>query len=158
MQRNNQIGFIINDTTASELSFRLIKGINDYLDDDGKQDFVLFVENSSASIIEPHFATMSMSEIWNFNGSLISTSVSTSLSMNKCFAPKAKYFYIWDLEWIRNTGREYEKTIQAFSHKETKLIAKSKDHAKAIENYSNREVDYTIQNINIKEIARTTNE
>jgi hypothetical protein len=158
MQRNNQIGFIINDTTASELSFRLIKGINDYLDDDGKQDFVLFVENSSASIIEPHFATMSMSEIWNFNGSLISTSVSTSLSMNKCFAPKAKYFYIWDLEWIRNAGREYEKTIQAFSHKETKLIAKSKDHAKAIKNYSNREVDYTIQNINIKEIARITNE
>lgn len=158
MQRNNQIGFIVNDTTASELSFRLIKGINDYLDDGAKEDFVLFVENSSANIIEPNFATMSMSEIWNFDGTLISTSVSTTLSMNKCFAPKAKYFYVWDLEWIRNTGMKYEQTIQAFSNEGTKLIAKSGDHAKAIKNYSNKNVDHIIENINIKSIARITNE
>ena len=78
--------------------------------------------------------------------------------MNKCFAPKSKYFYIWDLEWIRNHGREYEKTIQAFIPKEIKLIARSKDHAKAIENYSNRKVDYIIENINIEKIVRMTNE
>jgi|TARA_R110000751_G_scaffold157076_1_gene262501 hypothetical protein len=158
MQRNNQIGFIVNDTTASELSFRLIKGINDYLDNGAKEDFVLFVENSSANIIEPNFATMSMSEIWNFDGTLISTSVSTTLSMNECFAPKAKYFYVWDLEWIRNTGMKYEQTIQAFSNEGTKLIAKSGDHAKAIKNYSNKKVDHIIENINIKAIARITNE
>lgn len=158
MQKNNQVGFVVTDTTASELSFSLIKGINDYIDDGGKEDFIIFFENSSANIIEPNFATMSMSEIWNFGGNLISTNVSTSLSMNKCFAPKSKYFYIWDLEWIRNHGREYEKTIQAFIPKETKLIARSKDHAKAIENYSNRKVDYVIENINIKEIVRMTNE
>ena len=40
MQRNNQIGFIVNDTTASELSFRLIKGINDYLDNGAKEDYL----------------------------------------------------------------------------------------------------------------------
>lgn len=158
MQRNNQIGFIVGDTTASELSFFLIKGINDYIDSGGKEDFTLFVENSSANIIDPNFAVMSMSEIWNFQGDLFSTSVSTSLSMNKCFAPKSKYFYVWDLEWIRNNGREYEKTIQAFLPEQTKIIAKSKDHAKAIKNYSNREVDYIIENINIEKIARITNE
>ena len=64
-----------------------------------------------SNIIEPNFATMSMSEIWNFNGALISTDVSTSLSMNKCFAPKAKYFYVWDLEWIRNRLVENMKKL-----------------------------------------------
>jgi hypothetical protein len=78
--------------------------------------------------------------------------------MNECFAPKAKYFYVWDLEWIRNTGMKYEQTIQAFSNEGTKLIAKSGDHAKAIKNYSNKKVDHIIENINIKAIARITNE
>jgi len=55
MQKNNQIGFIVGDTTASELSFFLIKGINDYIDNGGKEDFTLFVENSSANIIDPNF-------------------------------------------------------------------------------------------------------
>ena len=83
MQKNKQIGFMLNDTTASQLSFSLIKGINDYIDNGGKEDFTLFFENSSANIIEPNFATMSMSEIWNFSGDLFSTSVSTSLSLDK---------------------------------------------------------------------------
>ena len=156
MQKNKQIGFMLNDTTASQLSFSLIKGINDYIDNGGKEDFTLFFENSSANIIEPNFATMSMSEIWNFSGDLFSTSVSTSLSLDKCFAPKAKYFYVWDLEWIRNNGQGYEKTIQAFMPKNIKLVARSEDHAKAIKNYSNRQVDHIVENINIKNIVRIT--
>ena len=42
--------------------------------------------------------------------------------------------------------------------KNIKLVARSEDHAKAIKNYSNRQVDHIVENINIKNIVRITNE
>ena len=97
MLKSNQIGFLVEDTTSSQLSFNLIKNINEYVKD-SYDDFVVFFENSASSIINPNFSLMSLNEIWSFSGSLVATSISTAMSMKKCFAPKNKLFYVWDLE------------------------------------------------------------
>ena len=157
MPKNNQIGFLVEDTTSSQLSFNLIKNINSYIED-RNDDFVVFSENCTSAVLTPNFALMSMNEIWSFGGSLFATSVSTALSMQKCFAPKNKLFYVWDLEWTRENGKDFEFTVQAFIDKDTKLIARSKEHAKAIENYCNREVKYIVNDFNIEKIVRITNE
>jgi len=157
MQRNNQIGFLIEDTSASQLSFNLVKNINNYIKDND-DDFVVFFENSTSNILTPNFALMSVNEIWSFKGSLFATTVSTALSMQKCFAPKNKMFYVWDLEWTRESGRDFEFIIQAFTDENTKLIARSKEHAKAIENYCNRKVKHIVNDFNIEKIVRITNE
>ena len=70
----------------------LIKNINNHLQDNN-DDFVVFFENSTASVLSPNFSLMSVNEIWSFEGSLIATNVSTAISMRKCFAPKNKLFY-----------------------------------------------------------------
>lgn len=157
MQKNKQIGFMIAEPSSSQLSFNLIKNINNYLSDN-RDDFVVFFENSTASVLNPEFSFMSLSEIWNFGGSLFATSISTAISLKKCFAPKEKYFYVWDLEWTRRHGREFENTIQAFTDPAIKLIARSKDHAVAIKNYCNRDVDGIVSDFNIEELVRITNE
>ena len=76
MQRNNQIGFLVEDTSSSQLSFNLIKNINTYLEDESC-DFTVFFENSSASVLNPNFALMSINEVWSFNGALIATNIDT---------------------------------------------------------------------------------
>ena len=157
MQRNNQIGFLIEDTSASQLSFNLVKNINNYIKDND-DDFVVFFKNCTSNILTPNFALMSVNEIWSFKGSLFATTVSTALSMQKCFAPKNKMFYVWDLEWTRESGRDFEFIIQAFTDENTKLIARSKEHAKAIENYCNRKVKHIVNDFNIEKIVRITNE
>ena len=157
MQKNNQIGFLIEDTSASQLSFNLVKNINNYIEDNGG-DFVVFFEDSTSNVLTPNFALMSVNEIWSFKGSLFATTVSTALSMQKCFAPKNKMFYVWDLEWTRENGRDFEFIIQAFTDENTKLIARSKEHAKAIENYCNRKVKHIVNDFNIEKIVRITNE
>ena len=100
---------------------------------------------------------MNINEIWGFDGILISTSVSTTLSMINTFA-KAKYFYVWDLEWTRRHGKDFSYLIQAYNNKDVKLIARSKEHALAIENYSNRTVDHIVNNFNLKKLVRITDE
>ena len=157
MQKNNQIGFLVEETSSSQLSFNLIKNVNNYIQD-SNDDFVVFFENSTPNILTPNFALMSINEIWSFGGSLIATSVSTALSMQKCFAPKNKIFYVWDLEWTRESGRDFEFIVQAFTDKNTKLIARSKEHAKAIENYCNRNVKYIVNDFNIEKLVRIINE
>lgn len=157
MPKNNQIGFLVEDTLASQLSFNLIKNINDY-SKDGSDDFIVFFENATSNVITPNFALMSINEIWNFDGSLFATSVATALSMQKSFAPKRKFFYVWDLEWTRPHGKDFEFVMRAFSDKNIKLIARSDEHAKAIENYCNRDVSDIVSDFNIKKLARIANE
>ena len=101
---------------------------------------------------------MSTNEIWSFEGSLFATSVSTSLSVQKSFAPKNKFFYVWDLEWTREHGRVFESTIKAFSNEDIELIARSEDHAKAIENYCNVKVKHIVKDCNVEQLVRISNE
>ena len=104
---------------------------------------------------------MAASEVWNFGGVLISTDINTTLTLKKCFAPKKKIFYVWDLEWMRNRmgqTKSFEVLIQAFSDEKIELVARSKDHAKAIENLSNRKVKNIVENFNIEKLMRITNE
>lgn len=160
MQRNNQIGFLIEDTSSSQLSFNLIKNINTYLEDESC-DFTVFFENSSASVLNPNFALMSINEVWSFSGALIATSVATAKSLSKCFATKKKFFYVWDLEWTRERVKSfapYEMTIQAFSDPNIKLISRSEEHSKAIENYCNRKVTNVVNDFNIEKLVRIINE
>ena len=159
-QENRQVGFLVNELTASHLAFSLIKNLNDY-NNESNIDTGLFFENASSSIIKPNFSIMAINEIWNFSGSLISTDINTTLSLKKCFSPRKKIFYVWDLEWMRTPrGKawEFEKTIQAFSDESIELVARSKDHAKAIENLSNRKVKHIVENFNIENLIGITNE
>ena len=53
---------------------------------------------------------------------------------------------------------EFERGVQAFSDESIDLVARSKDHAKAIENYSNRKVKHIVENFNIEKLMRIANE
>ena len=152
----NKIGIILEDLSASQLSYYVIKNINEYVGSDN-YDFVIFFENSATSILQPDVSIMSINEIWGFDGALISTSISTTLSMINTFA-KSKYFYVWDLEWARRHGKDFHYLIQAYNNKDVELIARSKEHALAIENYCNRKVDHVTNNFDLKKIVRIINE
>ena len=139
MQKSKQIGVLLEDLSASQQTFYVIKNINDYLEK-SDIDFVAFFQNSTASMITPRFSTMSVSETWSFSATVIATSVSTALSIQKTCIPAKKYFYVWDLDWHRRGGQDFEYTIQAYNNPELNLIARSSSHAKAIKNYCNRDV------------------
>ena len=107
-----------------------------------------------------NFAVMDTTEIWGFNGVLISTCVSTTAEIIKSVNPSKKYFYVWDLEWYRShlagfqQRRDYISTVQAFIHPSVNLIARSQSHALAIKNYCNRDVCGIVEDFNIEQIEQ----
>ena len=135
MQKSKQIGIIVDDLSASQLSYYLIKNINEFLED-SLDDFVVFFENATSSIVAPEF------------------SISNTLSMLKSFSPERKIFYVWDLEWLRQHGKEFENTVKAFTDNNVTLVARSKEHALAIENYCNIKIEHIMENFNIKKLIR----
>ena len=156
MQKINQVGIVLEELSASQLSYFAIKNINEYIEDNCN-DFVVFFENMTGSVIQPQFATMAINEIWSFNGPVIATSVSTAMSLSKSHSVTKKYFYVWDLEWSRRHGKDYDYISTAYTNPEIELIARSKDHAVAIENYCNRKVSGIVPNFNITKLMDTIN-
>ena len=152
-----KLGTLIEDTSANQLSYYVIRNLNLATSDNEDEDFVVFFENATPNVIQPAFAVMNSSEIWNFDGVLVSTSVSNTLLSVSAIAPKKRYFYVWDLEWTRPRGKDYEYNISAYSDKDVSLIARSDDHAKAIKNYCNRDVCGIVSNFNLNQLMDVIN-
>ena len=100
---------------------------------------------------------MNTTELPYFDGTLIATSISTCLTAIKSISPSKKIFYVWDLEWMRNTGRNYEHSIQAFIDKSVVLVARSESHAKAIKNYCNKTPSCIAEDFNIEKMMEVIN-
>ena len=146
------IGILVPDLVPSQLSYFLIKNVNQKCSESVDHDFVVFFENLSGKIIEPNFGMMNTTEVWSFEGHLITTTISTTLTAVKSMSPSQKYFYVWDLEWNRANGKDFESSIGAYIDPEISLIARGHDHAKAIENYCNKKVCGIVPNFNIKQL------
>jgi len=59
---------------------------------------------------------------------------------------------------IAGRTKEFESVVQAFNDESIQLIARSEDHAKAIENISNRKIKHIVENFNIEKLVRIANE
>ena len=138
-----RLGILLEDTTANQLAYFAISQINEVV--------------KKSCVIQPLCATMNSSEIWNFDGVLLSTTVSNTLTSLKAITPKRKYFYVWDLEWNRNHGKDFESSIEAYTNPEISLIARGLDHTKAIENYCNKKVCGSVSNFNLKQLMDLIN-
>tara|TARA_Y100000592_G_C5431540_1_gene298626 strand:- start:405 stop:881 length:477 start_codon:yes stop_codon:yes gene_type:complete len=156
MQKRKKTGIILEDLNASQVSYYAIKNINKYLED-SLDDFVLFFESAGNSVIQPQCSSMGINELWSFDGTAIATTVSTCLSLAQSHSTLDKYFYVWDLEWSRPRGVDYDYIVTAFNNPEIKLIARSKDHAKAIKNYCNRDVCGVVPNFCVENLMKVIN-
>ena len=158
----NKTGVMLGDLGASQLSFNVVNKLNEECEK-SNDDFVVFVENISNHIIPPNFAIMGVNEIWSFDGILIATSASTSLHMAKSASPAKKFFYVWDLEWMRrNTtkarfGNLGYSPYAPYISPHLELICRSRHHADIIENNFNRKVKYIVDDFNIEQIMEITN-
>jgi len=146
-----KIGILVTDLVPSQMSYFLTKNINEVCSENISNDFVVFFENLSGKVIEPAFAMMNMTEVWSFEGCLITTNISTTLTAIKSMSPSEKYFYVWDLEWLRDHGKNFEHNITAFVNEEINLVARSESHAEAIKNYCNRDVVGIVEDFNINQ-------
>ena len=79
------------------------------------------------------FSTLQESEVWGFDAPVIATDLQTASTLINTTGPTKKYFYVWDLEWMRMGGFKHKTLSKIYNNESLELIARSKRHAKIIE-------------------------
>lgn len=146
-----KLGFVVKDLWLSQMAFYLTMNLNQRNQVPEVDDVVIFFEDVAQYSVSPLFATMNSSEIWGFDGILISTCISTTLNSVGAIGPQERYFYAWDLDWLRD-NKNYDYNIKAFDPS-INIIGRSEDHGKAIENYCNRKPCGYVQNFNLAQLV-----
>lgn len=142
----NKVGIILPNLANSQLFFEASYNTK-YIDT--QLDLTLFFENLSPVAFRCACGIMHVSEILNFNGTLISTTLDNTLLSLKAINQAKKIFYVWDLEWIRGKT-DYLSNIAIYQNPNLKLFTRSDAYSRAIYNYSNSVAKPS--NLDIKEL------
>jgi hypothetical protein len=148
-----RLGFLLANTGESQLAYHVVKNANDYVERHADLDVVAFFENTAKPWLIPTFALMNISEAYSFNGVAIATNLDTAARLSRFPGPSARFFYLWDLEWLR-TDQGYEAMRDVYRDPRLKLIARTQEYADLFERCWNRQVHAVVDRVNIEELLR----
>lgn len=132
----------MNDLGASQLAFSLLAQ---------KEPVYIFTkEVEIPCILNRKFISCWFDAYSYNNGVMVATDIESAKFALK-LPVKNVLFYIWDLEWLRNTG-SYIENLKVFQNINLKLVARSEEHASIIKNYCNRNVEFTMSDCDVTKI------
>jgi hypothetical protein len=146
-------GIIVPTLDMNQLAYETISIINREIASGSKDDYRIFFEELVPRCIDPACAVMNITEIFSYDGILISTTLDNTKLSLKTLGNIKRYFYVWDLEFLRNR-KDYIDNIQIYRNPNIELIARSNDCAKAIKNYCGRTPSMIMPNFSFQEIKK----
>jgi hypothetical protein len=149
-----QCGFIVNTLFHNQLTYYLIKNLNEYISSQvcAEIDPILFYEDMKPSSITPLCSTMHVAECWTYNAPVIATTLSGANKLINIPGPTKKFYYPYNLEWIRPQIPQYEAYAKVFCDPQLHIIARNEDHKLVIENCFNIKVAGIVNDFDIKEL------
>ncbi|MHA2428386.1 MAG: hypothetical protein ACXADB_10220 [Candidatus Hermodarchaeia archaeon] len=129
----NNFGIIVPHLGSSQVTYEAIKLVN------SMDTAVLFFEQIMVPCVPIKCATMCITEVMNFGGTLVTTSIENTRMVNKIANRKQikLIFYAWDLEWLRPGKQVYSYNYETY-HMPDVLAVRSEEHVGPLENYCNR--------------------
>jgi len=150
------IASIVDNTNLSQNIFYMTKTFNKMKN---ISPFCFYV-NLSTQAVKTNFAIMNCYYANHYSGGpIIATSLHTLSIMSKLNIGAPKFFYCWDLEWLRHhkNPASYSDNMGLFENEYISIIARSNSHAECIENYTNRKVSHIIENWDHNQIMELAN-
>jgi len=133
-----RVAFAVPTLGSSQFAYSLIRQANLQVAT-RSADVAVFFESAVRPCIQPAFACMQLAEGWNYDGVVVATSLQTARAVLNFPHPKSRYFYVWDLEWLRYPC-VYRDVQAIYGSPQLRLIARSQDHAELIEDVWNTRV------------------
>lgn len=147
-----RLAFIVPHIGPTHLSLQLLSNLNNYLEKEPLGfDPIVGYENMTKPCIFPKFMTTNIAELWGYSGILISTTLGTTHKILKFPSASAKFFYVWDLEWINIQNKNYEPLAEIYQNDAVELIARSASHANILQKCWGRPVKHIVNDFNMKD-------
>lgn len=132
-----KIGAVIQDFGPSQIAYEFLKSSNGLLSKRLDVSIYGFYENLTKAVMNPIFATMNFTEIFGFDGILITTSALQTHQSLQFPRPSKRIFYSWDIEWVRHKGIGFELQCEIYRNPKIEVWARNQNHASLIENNFN---------------------
>ena len=87
----------------------------------------------------------------SYQGVLISTTVKNAAISLKMPTKMDRYLYLWDFEWTKGKP-SYSSICEVLRNDKLKIITRSDDHARMVENFCNKRPVGIVDNWNLKQI------
>lgn len=147
----HRLGIAVPSLGAGHLSYVLVRNVNQLLRRGYDTDVVLFYENLTRPGLWPDCAVMQMAEAFGYDAPMIATSLSTAEKLLRFPGPAKRVFYVWDLEWLRlGNQKQFEHLQSVYGNTRLMLVARSRDHARVLENAWNRPVAAIVEDFALK--------
>ncbi len=147
-----KLGILLNNLGPNQLAYNVIKTGNFIKD----SDYIVFYENFLKPCIPANFATMQLFEAWGYDGTMIATNLSSAAQLITFPLAKQKYFYVWDLEWLRMKEKAFRPLCNIYRSGLT-LLARSETHKKVIEDCWNVKVAAVLDDFNVDQLKEIVN-
>jgi hypothetical protein len=139
---------------ATDLAYHILHEADEYVQRSKDLDVIVFYQNVVKTWKNPSFAMMNISEAFNYSGVAIATDLITAEKVKHFPGPSGRFFYVWDLEWLRSINYSYESLRSIYTDPNLTLIARSKSHADQIERNWNREVAAIVPHCDLTGMVR----
>ncbi len=150
------LGIMLSHLGTSQLAFYAINNANKTLLENG-QDVLIFYELPAPSCVNLECGLMQTQEAWNFDGPLIAPNLNLASKLIGFPGTKQKFFYVWDLEWLRIPNKDFVTLSTIYRSPLLKLIARSSEHAKLINKAWNVDIAGIVPNYNIHAMLELIN-
>lgn len=151
-----KIAAVVNNLGPSQMAFYLIKEFNE-LARDSKNSCSVFAELSGVYVTRPLFACYTTAFLPEYNGVAISTTIEEARSLLQVSSNAKKYLYLWNLDWASRPV-DHAAYCAVLRDPRLQIIARSEDHAKAIENFCNKKPVGVVDDWNHKSLLEILGE
>lgn len=151
------IASLVTDLRLNQNSYCMIKQFNQMSSNNINP--CCFYQNLSIPPIDLNFVLLNSYYLPYWNGHVFATDFQTADLLLNIKGPCKKYFYIFDLEWLRY-GLDFKDTTSILTNIELTLVARNWDHAMMIKNYCNIAPKFLLNDWNadqLLEIVKWTN-
>ena len=126
-------GILVDRLDGSQQGFCITTAINNISSQMINVDIIVFTQEFAAPPMSPLFATMPETDAWGFDGPIIATNLRSATTLINVVGPPKKYFYLWDLEWMRLENFTHNELSKIYNNDALDLIARSPKHNSLIQ-------------------------
>lgn len=125
--------FVVNNLSNSELSYSLIRAINNNSNFSNN----IFFQNNLPPIIQPECLTMNLTGLSGMTGKTVSFDLECASIVDSANINTENYIYLYDLEWLYKPINyiQAKNLMNKFT-----IFARSETHASVISNFLDKEV------------------
>jgi len=151
----SKFGIILNNYGQNQLAFDTLQTANEFLRMGNKVDLTLFYETPVPLRQSPLTALMNLYEAWNYDGTVVATSVSSAFKVLGMPIPNQRYFYVYNPEWIHN--HTIYEAYYKLAKSDIEFIARTKEHADLIINNFNKVPKFILEQMNVEALWQALN-